>query len=803
MNPALGRTATVDDTSAPLAREFATRPLSDEFWAGEVDDLSRSYRDLPVLDQNVVWLWEELGAHCRATAAMLGESFEITVYDDLDPYATSAEMLADIDRGIYKVTSLHSHHPVWDVATNVAFRITHDITGHALTGSDFSFKGEVTAYRNQCMSTPEHLWPVLFTEVVAQSAYANIHHLFGEQKVALIPLTQAEIDAHVGQIMDQPDAAYDATHRSAARKVSQQQWNEVAASIRARQANSLTLFRGEGSHDRPSYYPTQSGEAGGWWTTDLASAQQYAKSTEDGKVYTIDVDESEAERRGLPKYRFIPDPEVRARRRLYTGSFRQAVSAKPVLHLLSDDDEDAVRQLREHHGLATTAAIPPSDEVFGHEGLQRIISDKGFTVHSHFGDAPTQGFMVSTVKNSEEVYPLASITAADIAAYRRKHAAQLANPNSYMGAWVWEGNVYLDVSTHVPEESQALALARQHDQLGIYDLATGDTIETSTITAASRTRRLAMRTCDRCGGRVAPFMPRKRLDNGDLVCRGCENLDQNSKALEDFRVSALDVGASEPIRVWAGSEWGEALGRALEEAQDPDTRRVTVEAKISDGTYETIWTDGMEMERKVAHDSGDGVTIYHCFSCGAGSVIARSDGTAECQFCQKCFTVQVQPTLSATPQTINGVPHVHPDMPGSSPDTPPAQPAQQSPADHPASPVQQGDHDAKPAPDDPTKPKKHLPPWLQDKKSSAISPSLYDHPSYRSFSHEDEEEDEDEAKPKNHWLDGYQAPLASRSALYLTADGVLPEEAYQRYLALRFADDREQVLATLKSRDGK
>lgn len=81
------------------------------------------------------------------------------------------------------------------------------------------------------MSTPEHLWPVLFTEVVAQSAYANTHHLFGEQKVALLPLTQAEIDAHVGEVMDTPDAEYDATHRSA----SQSMWNRVAASIRAKQ----------------------------------------------------------------------------------------------------------------------------------------------------------------------------------------------------------------------------------------------------------------------------------------------------------------------------------------------------------------------------------------------------------------------------------------------------------------------------------------------------------------------------------------------------------------------------------------
>lgn len=66
----------------------------------------------------------------------------------------------------------------------------------------------------------------------------------------------------------------------------------------------------------------------------------------------------------------------------------------------------------------------------------------------------------------------------------------------------------------------------------------------------------------------------------------------------------------------------------------------------------------------VAHDSGDGETIYHCPFCGAGQVVGRSDGTAECGFCSTAFTVQVQPQRAAVPQTIDGVPHVHPDMPG-------------------------------------------------------------------------------------------------------------------------------------------
>lgn len=66
----------------------------------------------------------------------------------------------------------------------------------------------------------------------------------------------------------------------------------------------------------------------------------------------------------------------------------------------------------------------------------------------------------------------------------------------------------------------------------------------------------------------------------------------------------------------------------------------------------------------VAHDSGDGETIYHCPFCGSGQIIARSDGTIDCEFCHTMFTVQVQPEYPAFPQTINGQPVQVPGMPG-------------------------------------------------------------------------------------------------------------------------------------------
>lgn len=75
---------------------------------------------------------------------------------------------------------------------------------------------------------------------------------------------------------------------------------------------------------------------------------------------------------------------------------------------------------------------------------------------------------------------------------------------------------------------------------------------------------------------------------------------------------------------------------------------------------------------RLAHDSGSTEVIYHCPFCGSGQVIARSDGTVQCEFCQAAFTVQVQPEFSAFPQTIDGQPVDIPGMGGTSdnPDVP-------------------------------------------------------------------------------------------------------------------------------------
>lgn len=142
-----------------------------------------------------------------------------------------------------------------------------------------------------------------------------------------------------------------------------------------------------------------------------------------------------------------------------------------------------------------------------------------------------------------------------------------------------------------------------------------------------------MRACERCGEGMAPGRPRVRVGGKQLWCQTCAK--DNDSPSGRYR-PGTDIAT-----------------HSLLEA-DMNTR-LALTATL---TGQRIIV--------VAHDSGDGQTIYHCPFCGSGQVIARSDRTIECEFCHTSFTVQVQPEYSAFPQTDpqTGLPIQVPGMPG-------------------------------------------------------------------------------------------------------------------------------------------
>lgn len=387
------------------------------------------------------------------------------------------------------------------------------------------------------------------------------------------------------------------------------------------------------------------------------------------------------------------------------------------------------------------------------------------------------------------------------------------------------------------------------------------------------------RQCEECGYKMPMFAPRRRAVDGRLLCPGCHpdgrgepgrpvglhgslsTLDEalgmveeagfdvtvpgGGMALPTGRIPPFDVPRG-PVAIHApravearavecpdcngagcpkcgGEGTVEAVGDmqdALKDMLSRMPRKATVQVSHAEIVGGLVDEDGAPIGPraagvKVAHDSGDGATIYHCPFCGAGQVTARSDGTVECAFCKTFFTVQVQPEHSAMPQTIDGRPFPVPGMPGDPNERGPVPPESQptsgdalngAPAfKPPGQPAAQGDA--------------FVPPARQQVPQQAAASIA---PTGATAADADWEEGPVDGKcalcdckaigrlfgfrvcpyHKDHGEDDPPCPDCGqpRVAFYVTKDGVaLPEGSYIHHLAIHFADDRDAVIEQVKA----
>lgn len=131
------------------------------------------------------------------------------------------------------------------------------------------------------------------------------------------------------------------------------------------------------------------------------------------------------------------------------------------------------------HRVAGQPYRPGPVTEWGRQVQHAVTKDQGFTFHDHIGDGPKSGYMVSVAPEAEHVIPLRDLHPDHIADYRDTHQDLLKDPNNFLGGWVYKGKAYLDISRHVESRDQALALARQHNQLGVYDIGSGQTVLTN------------------------------------------------------------------------------------------------------------------------------------------------------------------------------------------------------------------------------------------------------------------------------------------------------------------------------------
>lgn len=154
----------------------------------QLKEIAEAYAKAPVYDPKAAAAFKELADDSVRRAEALKQQLHIEVVDDPEPYANAKEMADDIhQKRHFFVSRANSEHPLWSVDQNVAFRIVHDVMGHAVSGGDFGWQGENLACAAHFPLLTPTAQQALFTECIAQTAYAAYYRSFGPQKVALFP----------------------------------------------------------------------------------------------------------------------------------------------------------------------------------------------------------------------------------------------------------------------------------------------------------------------------------------------------------------------------------------------------------------------------------------------------------------------------------------------------------------------------------------------------------------------------------------------------------------------------------------
>lgn len=165
--------------------------------------VARAYDRAGWLNIKDVHAWTILADETMALYDRVAQSIEVYPVTESDPYATALDMFRDIAQGRILVSDVNHAHPVWSPEVNRAFRVVHDVIGHATTGSGFDWQGELRAWERHDSTVAHPLAKAaLFTEAVGQVAwmlhpeYGN--GVFGPQKVATLPQWMQWVDLDVG-----------------------------------------------------------------------------------------------------------------------------------------------------------------------------------------------------------------------------------------------------------------------------------------------------------------------------------------------------------------------------------------------------------------------------------------------------------------------------------------------------------------------------------------------------------------------------------------------------------------------------
>lgn len=110
--------------------------------------------------------------------------------------------------------------------------------------------------------------------------------------------------------------------------------------------------------------------------------------------------------------------------------------------------------------------------------IDYIKKNEGITISMNDGSMPAKGFSVATSKTNEFKVLPEDLTKETLKSYLLDNAETLRNEDRYLGAWFQDGYYWFDTPVVLQDKQDALEVARQNDQEGIFDLETYETLYT-------------------------------------------------------------------------------------------------------------------------------------------------------------------------------------------------------------------------------------------------------------------------------------------------------------------------------------
>jgi hypothetical protein len=183
------------------------------------------------------------------------------------------------------------------------------------------------------------------------------------------------------------------------------------------------------------------------------------------------------------------------------------------------------------------------------------------------------------------------------------------------------------------------------------------------------------RRCEGCGVTMPSRMHRQaRPSDGLMVCPHCLGLEATA-TIDPGRYRMTDQEQREHLRV--GHGWSDT---EIDSHHPSDLGPLHVGLHEASAMYDWMASPSHDHHglagaegslRALAHESSDDLECPHCPWCGSGQTTANPDGTITCGFgsCGRTYTVRLQPTFPAMPQTVDGMPYP-PGQPGAAPGMP-------------------------------------------------------------------------------------------------------------------------------------